>query len=241
MLLLDIGNSRIKAARATPAGLVALPTRGHQGDAAGALAALDDGGERGAIWISHVLGTAAEAALGEAVQARWRQAPHYARSSTECAGLRNAYREPERLGVDRWLVMLAAWTTQRRAAIVVDAGTALTADVIDANGLHQGGLIAAGLLTAQRGVLGATRFATRDTAAAYDGGLGHDTEACVRQGAMLSCLGAIDRAAAWAGPDAYRCITGGDAATLLPHLAAGWEHRPLLVLEGLRVLASQPG
>ena len=242
MLLLDIGNSRIKAAIVRGDALEPLAAASHAGDAVAAIATLPDLDAAATVWISQVLGPAAEARLTDAVQARWARAPRYARSSAELAGLRNAYREPERLGVDRWLVMLAAWSeAPNRAAVIVDAGTALTADVIDASGRHQGGFIAAGLLTAQRAVLGATRFATRDEHARYDAGLGLDTEACVRQGAMLGCLGAIDRAAAIAGAEAQRWITGGDAETLLPGLGAGWRHRPLLVLEGLRALARISG
>lgn len=238
-LLLDVGNSRIKAAWAGDDGaLRPLPVVAHQADAAGALAAIACEQPPAALWISQVLGAPAEAALTAAAQARWRLRPRFARAQAEQLGLRSAYAEPTRLGVDRWLAMLAAHLQSPQAgALVIDAGTALTADLIGAGGRHQGGYIAAGLLTAQRAVLGATRFATRDAAAAYDGGLGHDTEACVRQGAMLACLGAIDRAAALAGPASARLITGGDAATLLPHLGAGWQHRPHLVLEGLLVTA----
>lgn len=238
-LLLDIGNSRIKAALADEAGgLQSLPVVSHQADAAAAIATIGTDAPS-ALWISHVLGSAIEAQLVAAVKARWHLSPNFARSTAEFAGLRSGYVEPERLGVDRWLAMLAARAQALDSALVVDAGTALTADLIDASGQHRGGFIAGGLLTAQRGVLGATRFATRDVHASYDGGLGHDTEACVRQGAMLGCLGAIDRAADLGEPPCRRIITGGDAETLLPYLKGAWQHRPHLVLEGLLVMARQ--
>ena len=48
------------------------------------------------------------------------------------------------LGVDRWLASLAAWTLSRGSVCVVDVGTALTVDVVVANGEHVGGLIAPG-------------------------------------------------------------------------------------------------
>lgn len=231
-LLLDVGNTRIKAAWSTAQGLPSLSAILHGGDAAAALSRIvvDTPSQ---VWISSVLGAQAEAALCAAVHARWGLSPHFARAQRQLGGLRNAYDQPERLGVDRWLAMLASRTAPG-AALIVDAGTALTADVIDASGAHRGGFIAAGLLTAQRAVLGATRIDARDAPAFYDAGLGTDTEACVRQGAMLGCLGAIDRAAAIAGAAARRLITGGDAPMLLPHLQGDWEHRPDLVLEGLR-------
>jgi type III pantothenate kinase len=236
LLLLDIGNSRIKAARWDGGDLVELPTLAHAGDAAQALAQLP-ATAAGSVWIAHVLGAPAEAALRAAVQARWQRAPQFARAEPERLGLKNGYAEAARLGVDRWLALLGAWRRQRGAALVIDAGTALTADAVDADGRHLGGFIAPGLLTAQKALLGATRFATRDLDAAYQAGFGRDTEACVRQGALLACLGAIDRAAAQMPPEALRLITGGDAARLLPHLDGRWQPCPLLVLEGLLAVA----
>jgi type III pantothenate kinase len=237
-LLLDIGNSRLKWATACAAQIDESGVVAHGGDPAAAIAALPVA-QAGAIRVAHVTGAVHEEQLGAALHQRYGCQPSYARAATHWGELRNAYAEPERLGVDRWLVMIAAWARHRGAACIVDAGTALTIDNIDAAGQHQGGIIAAGLQTQQRAVLGNTRFATRDMAAAYDGGLGVNTEACVRQGAMLACLGAIDRGAQLAGPGAQLWLTGGDARHLLPHLGGHWQHRPNLVLEGLLAAARQ--
>lgn len=236
-LLIDIGNTRLKWALAGPAGeLQRAQAISHEGDPVHALAQLPQA-ELDGIWLAQVTGMEQEARIDAALQMRYGRVPVHARSADQWHGLRNAYREPWRLGVDRWLVMVAAWAWHPRAFCVVDAGTALTVDCVAADGRHLGGVITAGLHTQQRAVLGATRFATRDTAQAYDGALGTDTEACVRQGAMLACLGAIDRASALAGLGAVRLITGGDAHLLLPHLPSTWMHRPNLVLEGLLALA----
>lgn len=230
-LLLDIGNSRLKWALLDGDRLAPAQAVEHAGAPQQALAQLAIP-PPAAVWISHVVGSEGEEQLAAAIERRWNLQPRFARTQARCDGLIVGYSEPERLGVDRWLAMLTAWQRCRTANIVVDAGTALTADVVDAGGQHLGGLIAPGLLTAQRGVLGATRFATRDIHAVPHTGLGRDTEACVRQGAMLGCLGAIDRAAAQL-PGATGFITGGDAATLLSGLDARWQHRADLVLEGL--------
>ena len=40
----------------------------------------------------------------------------------------SSYAEPERMGVDRWLVMLAAHARNEGALCVIDAGTAVTVD-----------------------------------------------------------------------------------------------------------------
>ncbi|MFP5306432.1 MAG: type III pantothenate kinase [Gammaproteobacteria bacterium] len=236
VLLLDIGNSRLKWGLAHGRRLGECGAIVHDGDPAAALRAaqLPDVSE---VWIAHVTGEAHEAQLSAAVQQLYGCTPRYARSSARWRGLHNAYREPARLGVDRWLALIAAWDAARAALCVVDAGTALTVDCVDDGGRHLGGIIAGGLQTQQHAVLGRTRFATRAEEAAYDGGLGRDTEACVRQGAMLACLGAIDRASAVAGQAARGFICGGDAEILLPCLGPRWEHHPYLVLEGLLLIA----
>lgn len=235
-LLVDIGNTRLKWAFARDGQLQPTGAAVHEGEPARVFAQLPAQAVE-AVWIAHVTGAQQEAALDAAIRQRYGCAPRYARSLARWRGLENGYADPARLGVDRWLAMVAAWDRRAAAFCVIDAGTALTADCVDDRGRHLGGYIAAGLQTQQRAVLGATRFATRDVTATYDGGLGRDTEACVRQGAMLACLGAVDRAAAIAGPQATRLITGGDAPLLLPHLAGEWKHRPDLVLEGLLALA----
>lgn len=234
MLLIDVGNTRLKWAEEAGGQLIAQGAVAHEGKPADALARLEVD-EPDAIHIVCVAGTVHELAINKVCLARWQQQPRYARAQTAQLGLRNGYADAPRLGADRWVAMLAAWLQAGGACIVADAGTALTVDVVDAKGQHLGGIIAAGLHTSEKAVLGATRFPTRDTPLQNHAGLGVDTEACVRQGAMLSCLGALDRAAALL-PQARRFLTGGDAEALLPQLP-GWEHRPALQFEGLMALA----
>lgn len=64
------------------------------------------------------------------------------KSCKNLLGVTNAYSEPELLGVDRWVAAVEAYNRfQSRPVMVVDAGTAITIDVVDADGLHQGGFI----------------------------------------------------------------------------------------------------
>lgn len=235
-LLLDIGNSRLKWALADDGGLLRTGTAAHHGDPAAAVIELPADAPE-SVWVAHVTGAAHEAALTQALRQRYGLDPQFARSAAQWQGLRSAYAEPQRLGVDRWLVMAAAWAEAPSAFCVVDAGTALTIDCVDGHGQHLGGVICAGLQTQQRATLGHTRFETRHSPEHYRAQLGRDTEACVREGAFLACLGAIERGASAIGPGARRLITGGDAGLLQPHLPSGWEQRPRLVLEGLLALA----
>jgi type III pantothenate kinase len=235
MLLLDVGNTRIKWAEVAQGVIFNTGAVTHGGKPADALSILGVD-EPGQIWISSVAGPAHDLALSKICLARWQVSAQYARTKPEQLGLRNGYADAQRLGADRWLAMIAAWADAHADCIVVDAGTALTVDAIGADGQHRGGIIAAGLQTSEKAVIGATRFPTRETPLTVHAGLGLDTEACVRQGAMLSALGAIDRASAQL-PGARRVITGGDAQTLQTYLGEGWSLRPCLVLEGLLLVA----
>lgn len=239
ILLLDIGNSRIKAALADAAGIEEVSALPHAGDPAAAIAQLPEATpER--IAVANVTGPQHEQQIGAALQGRYGVVPAFARTQAECAGLRMSYPQPERLGVDRWLMMLALWQEGGGAFGVAGAGTALTYDAVDAQGQHLGGFIAAGLATHLQAVLGATRFATTDLGIAYTDGLGRDTEACVRQGAFLACIGALQHAAA-RHPAPRQVLSGGDAAVFQAQLP-DWSLRPQLVLEGLLAWARQaPG
>ncbi|MES2683611.1 MAG: type III pantothenate kinase [Pseudomonadota bacterium] len=239
-LLLDIGNSRLKWALQADADapIPAAQAIAHAGAPASALAALAaqwQGAAPQAVCIAHVTGSAHEAALVQAVQQAWHCTPRIARSRSECAGLKSAYADGSRLGVDRWLAMLALWTRQPAAFAVASAGTALTFDAVDASGQHQGGVIAPGLSAMIETTLGHTRFAVGEMAAAFERGLGRDTEACVRQGGLHAAAGLLDRLGAQHPGSKH--LAGGDALTLQAHLQGRWQIEADLVLQGLAAWA----
>lgn len=68
----------------------------------------------------------------------------YAQSFNTTAGVVNGYIEPSKLGADRWLAIVAAYTKVRQACVVIDCGTAVTVDYIRSDGRHIGGCIAPG-------------------------------------------------------------------------------------------------
>ena len=58
--------------------------------------------------------------------------------------LSNGYQQPQQLGVDRWLAMVAARQYTQNAVCVVDCGSAITFDYVSAGGLHEGSYIIPG-------------------------------------------------------------------------------------------------
>jgi len=235
ILLLDIGNSRVKWATASGARLSRVRAAPHHGQPARVLRALK-APRVDAVWMAHVVGPLEREARA-AIRRRFGVVPRIARTRKTCAGLRVAYANPARLGVDRWLAMLALWSAGHRSFGIATAGTALTFDAVDARGRHRGGLIAPGLGTAWNAVRGSTRFALPPKPSRYTRGLGTDTDACVRQGALYACAGLIERAAREAG--GTRFLAGGDARTLHPHLDGRWIVKENLVLEGLHAYARE--
>lgn len=247
-LLLDVGNSRLKWALAENGHIGPVHAVEHGGDPAAALplaviaaAARAGDGAIEAAWAANVTGPLHAEALSASLQALSAAPLQFAAVRRVCAGMRVAYVDPARLGIDRWLCMLALWDELRSGFVVASAGTALTCDVVDDDGSHLGGIIAPGLMTAQRAVLGATRFPADAPAHAYGAGLGSDTDTCVRQGALHACAGAVERLAQrYAAPAPRRVLTGGDAAILLPHLDGDWQSRGDLVFAGLLRYALHP-
>jgi type III pantothenate kinase len=230
ILLLDIGNTRIKWATAKERALGDSGDAPHAGDPAAALAQISLP-RADQVWIAHVMGAEHEEKLSQAIARQFGKPPRIARAGAELAGLRSAYAQPNRLGIDRWLSMSALWSELRAPFCVVSAGTALTFDAVDARGQHLGGVIAPGLAAMQSAVHGSTRFSVTGTDHQYDDHLGNDTESCVRQGASHAAAGLIDRLGARHAGE--RFITGGDADRLAGLLTTRWHARPQLVLEGL--------
>ncbi|MBV8062745.1 MAG: type III pantothenate kinase, partial [Nevskia sp.] len=125
LLLLDVGNSRVKWALAGPSGIGPSVAVAHQGVPVSAAKAIDATGVE-AIWIANVTGSSPGEQLACELENVFDVEPRFAKVQPEFAGLRAGYDEPQRLGVDRWLCLLAAWSEISGAACVASAGTALT-------------------------------------------------------------------------------------------------------------------
>ena len=164
--------------------------------------------------------------------------------SQQCqAGVSNSYTNPERMGIDRWLAMIAAFTEIKlrstvQGVIVVDAGSALTIDVIAASGEHEGGYIVPGLLMAQQAL-----FANTERVIQYDEKLmdsvgcnkykklGNNTAQCVEYG-VINQLVALVKQVIEEYLEYEIFFTGGDGEILAGFLKAGTVDKDL-VLKGL--------
>lgn len=100
------------------------------------------------IWVSSVSNDSAATVLTQYCEEKWRCRPRFVSSPPACHGLVNHYDRPAQLGVDRWLAALGAFklmaTENKAGVVVVDAGTAVTVDLVYDRGFR-GGVILPGL------------------------------------------------------------------------------------------------
>ena len=97
------------------------------------------------VCVANVAGESALTALEGWVQARNIKEFFILKTTKECCGVFNAYRDPSTHGVDRWAALLGARSLYQGAVCVISAGTAVTVDFMGADGVHQGGSIMPGL------------------------------------------------------------------------------------------------
>lgn len=157
-------------------------------------------------------------------------------SQAHAFGVRNAYRQAEKLGVDRWLALVAARKFYQTPACIVDCGTAITVDLLDADGKHQGGLISPGLALMKKSLATGTEALQFDESG-YSAGPANFTAAAIYSGTLAAAVGLIEQVLSKQAKPMSLILTGGDAELIAAQLPS---RRPMvdvdLVLRGLAVV-----
>ncbi len=242
ILELDCGNTRIKW-RLRDGVLIthrgAFPTsEGLNGVISGELAS--ESIER--VLIGSVLGEEFRKKLVAWSLGYFQINPEFAASELLCNGVTNGYQQPEKLGVDRWLAVLAAKAKTPGACIIVDCGSAITVDLVTAQGEHLGGYIAPGLRL-MREALGANTSAIKLGQIGYPENdfPGRNTVAAIKSAELAMIEGLVIRARAAllnyeaSAPAVW--VTGGDGEWLTSQLE-GSRFVEDLVLDGLGIALS---
>ena len=242
ILLADVGNSRIKSVsyergRFQARGRVTPHDQESWGELAARLWADLPRPER--VLIVNVAGDQAQRELAAWARRHWALEAEFVTSTPAACGIRNAYSEPERLGADRWVAMIAARALLGpQPCYVVDCGTAVTIDALAADGQHLGGVIVPGMRLMREALYRQTRLIPPEEGEARL--FGRSTREGVWGGALYAVAsavdGIIDRMSVVHGPG-IRLLTGGATPTILPCLQAAYRVEPRLLFIGLRVLA----
>ncbi|KAB0494387.1 pantothenate kinase [Pseudomonas moorei] len=138
----------------------------------------------------------------------------------EMSGVRNGYEEFERLGLDRWLAMLGGFHLAAGACLVLDFGTAVTADFVAGDGEHLGGFICPGMPLMRNQLRTHTRKIRYGDVAAEQAleslAPGRTTVEAVERGCLLMLQGFVltqmELARSYWGEEFVVFLTGGDAA-----------------------------
>lgn len=236
--LFDLGNTRLKCAPLTadgkPGPVAAL---GH--DAAGFIDALrahlPAHGE--SACLASVASPALTAAVVQVLSERFRRIS-LVRTQAAFAGVRVAYAAPAKLGVDRFLALVAAHARGRGPCLIAGVGTALTLDLLDADGRHHGGRIAPSPQLMREAL---HRAAAQLPATGGDYvEFASDTEDALTSGCEGAAIALIERSLRSAtqtlGARPRLLIHGGGADALL-HALPDAEISPTLVLEGVAAWA----
>ena len=114
---------------------------------------------------------------------------HLVNSQKKCNNLVVAYDDPSSLGSDRFFAMLGAMNQfSKKPLLVIDIGSAMTFDVINGDGIHQGGLIMPGLAALR---ISFSKFETTDLTTNIDG-LARNTTDAWKNGTQAMLISSIN-------------------------------------------------
>jgi type III pantothenate kinase len=233
--LLDLGNTRLKMAPLAKGGRGELTALAHADEAFEvALRAHFDAHDGDEAWLASVAPLDTTSHLRSLLQDLGMEVRRV-HTHASLGGLTIAYAEPSRLGVDRFLALLAASARDDGPWLLASAGSALTVDVLDRTGRHLGGLIAP--MPAQMRSALATRFAQLDVPEGAASDFGTDTADAIASGARAAALGLLEhsfrRASGLLGAAPTVLVGGGNADWLLQAEVPGAQAAPGLVLDGM--------
>ncbi|HET9447233.1 MAG TPA: type III pantothenate kinase [Steroidobacteraceae bacterium] len=247
-LLIDIGNTRIKWARFEDGILQPQSASPHADWSAETLVetVLRRGNRGDRVLVSNVAGPRMADVVSKAVAQTWQIEAEFITSTPIAGGVRNAYPQAAKLGVDRWLAIIGAHALERGAVCIVSVGTAMTIDGVAADGRHLGGVIVPGPDLMVTSLLKNTSdIAQRaQQGVAGDGLFADNTLGAIRQGAEHALAALIERAVGVMrralNETPQLLVTGGASDRVEKAIGLPYRAVPDLVLQGLAVLAREP-
>lgn len=180
-------------------------------------------------------------------------------SQEELGNIKNGYKDPSKLGADRFVGIIAAYhlqnssSVEKQACIVVDSGTATTIDAVDKNGKHLGGVILPGLYLCSDSLLENTELLGlwgNEDKTFTPQCFAKETTQAIASGCLLGHAGAIEHICNMMEQDLIkettevndtdgevkRVICGGAAESLLPYMANDYDLQDNLLMLGLKVI-----
>lgn len=237
-LLIDIGNTRVKWALADKQ----LTLRGDGEDWSHLEPHRDS---IHSAWVSCVGKRSTLKKVVKQIKELGSLHVNIAKVTPSASGLVNQYKDLDRLGVDRWVAAIGARALQASGdLIVVDVGTAVTIDAVDAANNYLGGVILPGFTMMHDSLVGRTAGIRSQRQEALSV-IGKNTQECVNAGAHYGVIGAIERIVSemqvnLKSDSQKLIITGGDAEIVTASSHLQFEYQSNLVFDGLIALSECP-
>lgn len=240
-LLVDMGNTRLKwahlpAAEAQTGGvfvhrdadLAALLTQAWSG-----LPVPDR------LLVACVASVGKKQAFLDWIQQHWGCRVDFLSSPAQGNGVSNRYAQAQQLGSDRWAALVAARARTTAPVCVVNCGSAVTIDVLDQHGQHQGGLILPGLRAMLDALMTSTNLPAIESLPVQPvKTLADASQDAMVAGAVLAIVAVIEKTLASMPGDAPVCLlAGGDAPLISVNLSVAHQVQADLVLQGLAIIA----
>jgi type III pantothenate kinase len=246
MLLIDIGNTRIKWAYSRGGVIDDQSAAVHRGwSREDFIREVLKSARPERVLISNVGGEAIATIARETILTSYGFEPEFVAPSAQAAGVRSGYANPAQIGVDRWLALIGARSIESQACCVVSVGTAMTIDGMDATGQHLGGVIVPGpaLMVSSlfANTSGIAQRAQQGTV--RDDLFADNTLGAVKQGAVHALAALIDHSMETLqqrlGSQVSLIVTGGGVDELRALLKRSHREVSDLVLRGLASIAEQ--
>lgn len=164
------------------------------------------------------------------------------KSGAGSCGVINRYEQPEQLGADRWAALIGAWHKVQGPSLVVSAGTAMTIDMLDAQGQFIGGQILPGRRLMQESLAAGTHALTAVPAGrvtTYPLNTADAVTSGIASALASSVESAFHRLESRTGSEPVCLLTGGDADWLARQMKVAFCIEETLILDGLLKLAEK--
>ena len=160
------------------------------------------------------------------------------------SGMALRYDNPREIGADRLVNAVAAYDRFAGPCAVADFGTAITFDVVSAEGKYLGGVIGPGVEISMEALAQRTAklppIELGEPLGEPGGVIGKSTHASLQSGIVYGFAGAVDAVARRVerelGPETRFVATGGHAQAIIPFCEMIDEVDDLLTLTGLRLI-----
>lgn len=247
LLVIDAGNTRIKWAQVGQDGRLfaqqaAVYDKLEESSLKEAIALVDK------VIISNVAGDAVQKQLQAIIPQDITTL--FARPTAEACGVINSYQQLDTLGMDRWASVIAAWDINKQPSVVINAGTAITVDLITRDnrsrqGTYLGGSIMPGLQLMYRALADNTADLSNDVKGEYVA-FPKKTADAIESGCINAIVGGVvlqlkllEKQSAFL-PKVL--ISGGDAVKIAEALSVQLKRIKIvdnLVLRGLAIIEKE--